>query len=70
MDSKGAGGADEEKAGLGVHYVVAIVAVLGIVVMGSQIMLLVPAGWGGAVAVVTFIAAAWAGRFIVRRARR
>lgn len=53
------------------HYVVAVVAVLGIVVIGSQLMLLVPEGWPStAVAVATFLAAAWSGRYILRRLRR
>lgn len=53
------------------QYVVALVAVLGIVVIGSQLMLLAPEGWPSAVvAVVTFLVAAWSGRYIVRRARR
>jgi len=54
-----------------VHYLVAIVAVLGIVVVGSQLLLLVPEGWPStAVAVSTFVAAVWSGRHILRRARR
>jgi len=54
-----------------VHYAVAIVAVLGIVVVGSQVLLLVPEGWPSTVvAVLTFLAAAWSGRYILRRARR
>ena len=53
------------------HYAVAIVAVLGIVVVGSQVLLLVPEGWPSTVvAVLTFLAAAWSGRYILRRARR
>jgi len=53
------------------HYVVAIIAVLGIVVIGSQLMLLVPEGWPTiAIAVMTFVAAAWSARYILRRARR
>lgn len=52
-------------------YAVALIAVLGIVVMGAQLMLLVPEGWPVAVvAVCTFVAAVWSGRFIVRRLRR
>ena len=53
------------------HYVVALVAVIGIVVIGSQLMLMVPEGWPVvAVALATFVAAAGSGRYILRRARR
>lgn len=52
-------------------YVVALIAVLGIVVIGAQLMLLVPEGWPVAlIAVLTFVAAGWSGRFILRRLRR
>ncbi len=52
-------------------YVIAVIAVLGIVVIGAQLMLLVPEGWPvGVLAVVTFVAAAWSGRFILRRLGR
>jgi len=41
------------------------------VVVGSQLLLLAPEGWPStAVAVLTFLAAAWSGRYILRRARR
>jgi hypothetical protein len=54
-----------------VHYFVAMVAVLGIVVVGSQLLLIVPEGWPSiVVAVLTFLAAASSGRYILRRARR
>jgi hypothetical protein len=53
------------------HYLVAIIAVLGIVVIGSQLLLLVPEGWPSTgVAVLTFLAAVWSARYILRRARR
>lgn len=53
------------------HYFVAAVAVLAIVVIGSQLLLMVPEGWPTiVVAVMTFVAAAWSARFILRRARR
>jgi hypothetical protein len=52
------------------HYFVAAVAVLGIVVIGSQLLLLAPEGWPStAIAVLTFLAAAWSARYIIRRAR-
>ena len=53
------------------RYVVAAVAVAGITVMGSQLLLMVPEGWPTIiVAVATFVAAAWSARYILRRARR
>ena len=53
------------------HYLVATIAVLAIVVIGCQLLLMVPEGWPTVViAVVTFLAAAWSARYILRRARR
>ena len=53
------------------HYFVATVAAIAIVVIGSQLLLMVPEGWPTIViAVVTFLAAAWSARYILRRARR
>lgn len=60
------------------NYVVAALAVIAIVVIGSQLMLMVPEGWPVTVvavltfvvAVLTFVVAVWAGRFIIRSARR
>jgi uncharacterized membrane protein len=53
------------------NYVVAALAVIAIVVIGSQLMLMVPEGWPvTVVAVLTFVVAVWAGRFIIRSARR
>lgn len=53
------------------NYVVAALAVIAIVVIGSQLMLMVPEGWPvTVVAVLTFVVAVWAGRFIIRSAWR
>lgn len=53
------------------HYLVATLAVLGIVVIGGQVLLMTPEGWPATlVAVLTFLAAAWSARYIIRRARR
>lgn len=54
-----------------VHYLVATLAVLGIVVIGGQLLLMTPEGWPTTlVAVLTFLAAAWSARTIIRCARR
>lgn len=53
------------------HYLIAAVAAIAIVVIGSQLLLMAPEGWPStAVAVLTFLAAAWAARYILRRGHR
>ena len=53
------------------HYFVAAVAALAIIVIGSQLLLMAPEGWPTIViALLTFLAAAWSARYILRRARR
>ncbi len=53
------------------HYLIATIAALAIAVMGGQLLLMTPEGWPStAVAVLTFLAAAWAARYIIRRGSR